>query len=202
MFNRLIIIGAGGHGKVVADIALRAGYTDICFVDNKPVAECMGFKVIGICDDVCKYDDGNTDFVIAIGDNATRRKIAEKYPVNWVSLVHPSAQIGSFVRLGIGTVVMANAVINACATVGVHSIINSAAVVEHDNVLGDYVHISPKAALGGTVVLGNETHIGIGATVRNNLSICEKCVIGAGAVVVSDIVISGNYVGIPAKALN
>lgn len=197
--NRLIIVGAGGHGKVIADSAIKNGYTDIGFVDDNATGECMGFPITGTCTDIEKFDDGNTDFVIGIGNNATRKMIAEKYNVNWTTLVHPSAHIAVNVSIGKGTVVMAGAVINACATVGEHCIINSSAIVEHDNMLEDYVHISPGVKLGGTVIIGEQTHIGIGATVSNNVSICRDCIIGAGAVVVKDIADSGTYIGVPAK---
>ncbi len=199
MSDRLIIIGAGGHGKVVSDIALRSGYTDICFVDDKAQGECMGYPIIGNSGQLQTFADGKTEFVIAIGDNATRKQVAESNNLPWATLVHPAAQIGSHVKIGKGTVVMANVVVNACATIGAHCIINSGAVVEHDNVLGNYVHISPKAALGGTVTVGDETHIGIGATVKNNIEICGKCLIGAGAVVVDKIDEAGTYVGVPSR---
>lgn len=199
MFNRLVIVGAGGHGKVVADIALKSGYKDICFADDNATGECMGFPIICKSTDLERKNDGNTDFVIAVGNNEIRKKIAESHDANWVSLIHPSAQIGTNVKIGRGTVVMAGAVINACATTGQHCIINSCAVVEHDNILMDYVHISPNVALGGTVHIGECTHIGIGATVINNINICSNCRIGAGAVVVKNIMQNGVYIGIPAK---
>ena len=199
--NRLIIIGAGGHGKVVADNALKNGYTDICFVDDRSTGECMGFPIVGTSTDIQALNDGKTDFIIGIGNNAVRRKIAEAFNVNWVTLIHPSAQIAACVSVGKGTAVMAGAVINACATVGDHCIINTRAVIEHDNVIEDYVHISPNAALGGTVRVGEQTHVGIGATVKNNIDICEKCVIGASAAVVKNITESGTYVGVPVRKI-
>ena len=199
--NRLVIIGAGGHGKVVADNAVKNGYTDICFADDHGEGTCMGFPIIGTTADLEKWNDGATDFVIGIGNNAVREKIARKFAVNWVRLIHPSAQIGLGVTIGRGTVVMAGAVINPCARVGEHCIINTGAVVEHDNVIEDYVHISPNAALGGTVRIGKLTHVGIGATVRNNIDICGGCTIGAGAAVVKHIQTGGTYVGVPARKL-
>ena len=199
--NRLIVVGAGGHGKVVADIALKNGYTDIYFLDDSMFGECMGFPIIGNIGYIEKLNAEDTDFVIGIGDNYTRKRIAQKYSVNWVSIVHPSAQIAVGVDLGKGTVVMANAVINPCAHVGEHCIINTAAIVEHDNIIGDYVHISPGAKLGGTVNVGDLSQIGIGSTVRNNMRICANCLIGAGTVVVNDIEEEGTYVGIPARKL-
>lgn len=199
--NRLIIVGAGGHGKVLADNALKNGYTDISFIDDNLKDECLGFPVIGAVSEAESFNDGKTDFVIGIGNNGTRKSIAEKFDVNWVTLIHPSAQIAVNVTIGKGTVVMAGAVVNVCAAVGKHCIINSNAVVEHDNVIGDYVHISPGVALGGTVSIGDCTHIGIGATVINNVSVCRDCIVGAGSVVVRNIEAGGKYVGVPARSL-
>lgn len=199
--NKLVIIGAGGHGKVIADNALKNGYTDIKFLDDCTVGECMGFPIVGTSADAEKLNDGKTDFIIGIGNNAIRKKIAKKYSVNWVSLIHPSSQIAVNVTIGKGTVIMANAVVNPCAEIGNHCIINTAAVVEHDNVIEDYVHISPRAALGGTVCVGEETHIGIGATVINNIEICGKCIIGASSAVIRNIENSGTYVGVPARKI-
>lgn len=197
--NRLVIIGAGGHGKVIADNAVKNGYTDIFFVDDNVTGNCMGFPVIGKCRDLETLNDGKTDFVIGIGDNATRKLIAEKYSVNWTAIIHPSAQLAFNVSVGNGSVIMAGAVVNACASIGEHCIINTGAIVEHDNVIENYVHISPNAALGGTVCIGERTHIGIGATVSNNVDICAGCIIGAGAVVTKNIPESGTYIGVPAR---
>lgn len=199
--NKLIIIGAGGHGKVIADNALKNGYMDICFVDDRSTGECMGFPIVGASADIANLNDGKTDFIIGIGNNAVRKKIAEENDVNWITLIHPSAQIASCVSIGKGTVVMAGAVINACAVVGDHCIINTRAVIEHDNVIEDYVHISPNAALGGTVRVGEKTHVGIGATVKNNIDICGNSIIGAGAAVVKNITESGTYVGVPVRKI-
>lgn len=201
MNNRLIIIGAGGHGKVIADNALKNGYTDIRFLDDHATGACMGFPIIGTAEDIPQFDDGKTDFLIGVGSNAVRKRIAEEYNLNWVTLIHPSAQIGINVSIGKGTVVMAGSIINSCTTIGEHCIINTGTIVEHDNVIGDYVHLSPGAALGGTVRVETQTHVGIGAVVRNNIEICEMCTIGAGAVVVKNIDHGGTYVGVPAKEM-
>ncbi len=197
--NRLIIIGAGGHGKVIADIALKNGYKDICFVDDNATGNVMGFPIIGTNKDIERLNDGNTDFIIGIGNNAVRKTIAEMYDVNWVAIVHPSAQIAFNTEIGKGTVVMANAVINACATVGEHCIINTSAIVEHDNVIGDFVHISPGVKLSGTVTVGKHTWIGTGASVINNVEICENVVVGVGSVVVKSIKTKGIYFGTISK---
>lgn len=201
MYNRLVIIGAGGHGKVIADIALKIGYTNIVFADDNANGFCMDFPIICTSSNIEQLNDGQTDFIIAVGNNNTRKKIAKKHRVNWVTLIHPSAQIGTNVKIGLGTVVMACAVINSCAIVGDHCIINTCAVIEHDDIIGNYAHISPKAALGGTVYIGESTHIGIGATVKNNIEICNDCTIGAGAVVVKNITESSTYIGTPARQI-
>lgn len=197
--NRLIIIGAGGHGRVIADNAIRNGYTAINFIDDNVVGSCMEFPVIGTSADVERLNDGKTDFIIGIGDNSTRRMFADRFQVNWITLVHPSAQIGTSVLIGKGTVIMAGAVVNTFAKVGNHCIINTGAVIEHDNTIEDYVHISPGVKLGGRVHIGQLTHVGIGAVVINNTNIYSDCVIGAGAVVVQEIKHSGTYIGVPAR---
>lgn len=201
--NRLFIIGAGGHGKVIADIALKNGYTDIAFLDDHAVGRCVGFPIQGTTKEAKAFNDGTTDFVIGIGNNQSRQIIAKAHPLlRFVTLIHPAAVISTYARIGVGTIVMPGAIVNSGAEIGNHSIINSAAIVEHDNVLADYVHISPNAALGGNVHVGEGTHIGIGVSVKNNISICRECVIGAGAVVVKDITTSGTYVGVPAIRLD
>ena len=197
--NRLIIIGAGGHGRVIADAALKIGYANICYIDDHVKGDVMGFPIIGTSADIERLNDGSTEFIIGIGNNETRKTIAEKHRVNWVSIVHPSAQIAFNAKIGKGTVVMANTVVNVCATIGEHCIINTGAIVEHDNVINDYAHISPNVALGGTVRIGLLTHVGIGATVKNNTEICSDCTIGAGAVVVKNINEPGTYVGVPIR---
>ena len=201
MNRRLVIVGAGGHGKVLADIAMRLEYRDICFVDDRAQGICLGFPVVGTCDALQTLDDGKTDFVIGIGDNAVRKRISESHRVSWAKLVHPSAQIAADVRIGVGTVVMAGAIVNVSAAIGEHCILNTGSIVEHDCVVGDYVHLSPRAVLGGIVQVGELTHIGIGAVVRNNIRICPEVTVGAGAVVVKDIRKSGVYVGVPAREM-
>ncbi len=190
-----MIIGASGHGKVIADIIKKSGDEVIGFLDDDTTKPVLG----RVCD--CeKYADEY--FVIAIGSNKIRKRIAEKYSdLKYYTAIHPTAVIGENVSIGEGTVVMANAVINPSAVIGKHCIINTGAVIEHDNELKDYVHVSPKAALCGTVKVGEETHIGAGAVVRNNISVCGNVVVGAGAAVVKDIEKRGTYVGVPAKEL-
>lgn len=193
--NRLIIIGASGHGKVIADIAVKNGYEDIVFLDDdESIKECAGFPVIGKSKDAKDLDG---DKIVAIGNAAIRERIRQE--IETVTLIHPDAVIGRRVKIGKGTVVMAGAIINSDTVIGDGCIINTASSVDHDCVLEDYSHVAVGAHLCGTVHVGKNTWIGAGATVNNNIDICGDCVIGAGAVVVENITESGIYKGIPAK---
>lgn len=198
--NRLIIIGASGHGKVVADIAVLNGYKNIVFLDNDPeIKTCAGYPVLGP-DSMTSELDG--DVFVAVGNAETRKKLMERdgersFPV----LVHPSAVVAESVEISAGSVIMAGVVINPGAQIGKGCIINTSSSVDHDCQIEDYVHISVGAHLSGTIEVGERTWIGAGATVSNNVNICGGCTIGAGAVVVKDITESGTYVGVPAKKI-
>lgn len=199
--KRLLITGASGHGKVVADIAINCGYQDVAFLDDaNGTTECAGFPVVGKVSDAASLSDGG-DFIVAIGNARVRRKIQNEISGVITTLVHPAAVISRRVEIGRGSVVMAGAVINSDTKIGEGCIINTCASVDHDCVVGDYVHVSVGAHLAGNVHVGSGTWVGIGATVSNNVAICPDCMIGAGAVVVRDITEPGTYVGIPAKKL-
>lgn len=200
--KKVIIIGASGHGKVVADIIQKSGDKVYGFLDdNTELAdEFLGFPILGKIENYKKYKDMAV-FIIAIGDAHVRSDISRKLQnVGLYTAIHPTAVIsGLDVTIGKGTVIMANAVINPGSCIGDFCIINTGAIVEHDNKIEDYVHVSVGAKLAGTVHVGKNTWIGIGAVVSNNIKICENCVIRAGAVVVESITRSGNYQGVPAK---
>ena len=199
--NDLVIIGGGGHAKVVADIAKLNGYKIRGFLDDNAETESFfGFERLGAVSDVVKFAD--CCFIIAIGNGKIRQMIAEKYSnLRFVTLIHPSAVIASNVKIGVGTVVMAGAVINPWTVIGQGCIINTCASVDHDCRLGDYVHVSVGAHVAGTVIIGDNTWVGAGATVSNNIQIVENCVIGAGTVVLDKILEAGTYVGVPAKQI-
>lgn len=201
MSDSIVLIGGSGHAKVIIDCVRASGREVFGILDDGlPIGTAV--QDVPVLGNVAQYED-YTDhlFLIAIGSNTVRRRIAESCAVRWATVVHPRAVVSPSAQLGEGTVVMPNAAVNACARVGKHCIINTGAVVEHDNVLGDYVHISPNAALGGTVTVGDGTHIGISACVRNNIRICGGCTIGAGAVVVKDICEPAIYAGVPARRM-
>lgn len=196
--NRLIIIGASGHGKVIADIAVKNGYEDIVFLDDdESIKECAGFPVIGKSKDAKDLDG---DKIVAIGNAAIRERIQQE--IETVTLIHPDAVIGRRVKIGKGTVVMAGAIINTDTVIGDGCIINTAASVDHDCFVDDFSHIAVGAHLCGTVHIGRGTWIGAGVTVSNNIVVCSNCTVGAGAVVVSNIDVLGTYVGVPARITN
>lgn len=198
--RKLAIIGASGHGKVVADIARKNGYKEIVFLDDdESIHECGGYPVIG------KSSEAGTiyaDIIVGIGNAGIRKRIQESVPEEkLVTLIHPDAVIAEDVAIGAGTVVMAGAVINSGARIGKGCIINTCSSVDHDCKVGDYVHISVGSHLCGTVSVGSGTWIGAGATVSNNISICPDCMIGAGAVIVKNIDSAGTYMGVPARRI-
>lgn len=198
--KKLVIIGASGHGKVVADIALKCGYSDVVFLDdNIKLVECAGLPIVGTT--LSLSDFRNIDTVVAIGNSSIRKSIQAILGDRAATLIHPDAVISRRVEIGRGSVVMAGAAINSDAQIGEGCIVNTCASVDHDCVVGDYAHISVGAHLAGNVHVGSGTWVGIGATISNNVAICPDCMIGAGAVVVRDITEPGTYVGVPAKKL-
>jgi sugar O-acyltransferase (sialic acid O-acetyltransferase NeuD family) len=205
MKDKLLILGASGHGKVVADIALKMNrWQSISFLDdNENIRTSLGLEVIGKTADAYKYIEDH-DIFVGIGNNATREILMKKLEKNGAIipvLIHPNAVIGEQVEIGAGTVVMAGVVVNCCTTIGRGCIINTGATVDHDNFIEDYVHISPGAHTAGTVRIGKGTWLGIGSIASNNLNITNNCMIGAGAVVIKDLTETGTYVGVPARRL-
>ena len=195
--RKLAIIGASGHGKVVADIARRNAYKEIVFLDDDSINKCGGYPVIGKSSEAGTID---ADVIIGIGNARVRKQIQESIPdEKLVTLIHPDAVVAEDVAIGKGTVVMAGAVINPGVKIGKGCIINTCSSVDHDCVVGDYVHIAVGSHLCGTVSVGDGTWIGAGVTVSNNVNICGDCMIGAGTVVIKDIEKPGTYVGVPAR---
>lgn len=202
--KKLVILGASGQGKVLADIALNTEkYDRIIFLDDELSKKtCMGFPVEGTFADFKNYD--NAEFIVATGNSKIREIWMNKLAragAELALLIHPAATVSKFSCIGSGTVVMAGAVINANAEIGQGVIVNTCSSIDHDCKIGNYSHVSVGAHLAGSVMVGQHTWIGIGAIVRNNISICDNCLIGAGAVVVKDITLSGTYIGIPAKRM-
>lgn len=204
----VLIIGAGGHGQVVADILLAAQSTgstlhplgflddDVTLAGQTP----LGLPVLGTASDASTVEhDG---IVVAIGDNTVRQEIFERLVAageRLVRVVHPSATIGSNVEIGAGTVVCAAAVVNPGSRVGSNVILNTGCIVEHHCFVGDNAHIAPRACLGGEAQIGAGAFLGIGSVILPGICIGEQSVIGAGAVVISHVAERVVAVGIPAK---
>ena len=196
----LIIIGAGGHGRVISDIARSMEkYSSIKFLDDAKQGEL-------IIDKVCEYKKfiDTAEFIVGIGDMKTRERLLEELISNGAkiaTLVHKQSILGDNVCIDIGTVVMAGVVINNGVKIGKGVIVNTGSSIDHDGVIGDYTHVSIGVRMAGTVKLGDHVIVGPGAIIEKNKSIIENTILGAGAVVVKDITESGAYVGVPAKLL-
>jgi sugar O-acyltransferase (sialic acid O-acetyltransferase NeuD family) len=201
--KELYIWGAGGHGRVVADCAIAAGY-GVTFLDDDP-----GLHGTVVCGQPVLAADAQlryrTDrcFVVAIGENAIRSArfaSAVERGLRPAVVIHPAASVSPSAVVGAGTVVMPGAMINAGARVGSDCIVNTGAIVEHDCRVGGHVHLAPRSTLGGGVNVGALALVGIGASVIPGVTIGEGAIVGAGAVVVRDLAPHITAVGVPAAA--
>lgn len=204
--SRLVIVGAGGHGKVCADVAtLMGNWDEIVFVDQKypEINSCGAWPVIAASlEDLKNSGDPGSSFFVAIGDNHIRDKVhaaLTELGYEPVTLIHPNAVVANDTQIGIGTVVCAGAVVNIGAKIGDCCIINTGATVDHDCLVGNAVHISPGANLAGEVTVGDYSWLGTGVSTKQVLSIGSNVVIGVGAAVVHDCIEPGKYAGVPAK---
>jgi sugar O-acyltransferase (sialic acid O-acetyltransferase NeuD family) len=204
---KVLVYGAGGHGRVVADALLGSDQYELAgFLDddqNLYDSIVMGLRVMG-GEDWLRHEKTESKALVAlgIGDNVVRQKLAERcksWGVEIITAVHPSATVSRSANVRQGTVVMAGAVINPGAEIGRGVIVNTGAVVEHDVVIGDYAHVSPNSAMGGAARLGALSHLGIGAAVLPGVGIGSRSVIGAGAVVTVEIPNDVIAVGVPAS---
>ncbi|MCX0429256.1 MULTISPECIES: acetyltransferase [Aeromonas] len=201
------ILGASGHGKVIAELAELNGFKEIIFFDDRfpELMQLAHWQVKGCTTDLLALVQDFDLVVVAIGNNSTRLqklRVLQQFGAKLVPLVHPHATVSGYAQLGEGTVVMAHAVVNAFATVGVGGIINTSATVDHDCVLADGVHISPGAHLAGGVCVGEHSWIGIGAQVNQLICIGNKVIVGAGATVIRDIPDFQTVVGTPAVVIS
>jgi len=194
----MYLYGASGHGKVVAEIAIENQIPIQGFVDkSETLEECLGIPVYRV------MPLNAEKIFISIGNNKIRKKLSELYARSqFISLLHPKANISKTATIDNGTAIMAGATVNACSKIGFQCIINTNASVDHDCVIGDYVHISPNVAIAGNVEIGEGTHIGIGACVIQGVKIGKWCVIGAGSIIIKDIPDGAKVVGNPGKIIS
>lgn len=204
--NRLAILGASGHGKIVADAAKLCGWKEVFFFDDSwpTLKKNSHWDVIGDSNALFKNISSFDGAIVAIGDNATRMgKSISLIDIgaNLVSIIHPSATISPFAKIGIGSFIGAGAVVQVDVTIGRYNIINTNAVIEHDCKTGDAVHVSPSASLAGGVAISKLCWIGIGANVRQLINIGPNTIVGAGSVVIKNIEDNQIVVGNPAKPI-
>ena len=207
----LLIIGAGGHAKVVADALVASGREVIGFTsgkmtNNEPYELLPGLKVLGTDDLLDRFSPERVDLVNGLGgiDCAGRRRLVqERFEAQgwqFSSVIHPTAVISSFAQIAPGVHLMAGCIVQAAASVGKGSIVNTGAIVEHDCVLEDFVHVAPRALICGDARVGGNSHIGAGAVLRQGVHLGPDTLVGAGAVVVKNFAGGGMLVGIPARS--
>lgn len=205
--NKLAIIGAGGHGRVVADAAELNGWNQIEFFDDRwPEHQTnMIWPIVGNVADLFKRTTAFDGLIVALGDNQKRLAVSQQIialGLPLVSIIHPKATVSRYAQLELGTVVFAGAIINFGTTIGIAAIINTGATIDHDCVLGQSVHISPGAHLAGGVEVGDLSWIGIGASVKQGIKIGRQVVIGAGAAVIKNFNDGKKAAGVPALEIN
>ncbi len=209
--QRIVVIGSSGHARVVIDIVECAGTSKIVGLldDYRSAGETTsGYNVLGKTNDLPALVEREQidGLLVAVGDNWMRRQIVERMSalvpgLSFVTAVHPSARIARTAKVGDGSVVMANAVINSGAQVGQFCIVNTAASLDHDGEMADYSSLAPGVHTGGNVRVGAFSAISIGAVVSHDRHVGEHCVVGAGAVVVRDIPAYSVALGVPARVI-
>lgn len=205
--TKLAILGASGHGKVVADTALANGWKSVTFFDDAwpDVGRIGAWDLMGGTNELLGCISDFYGVIVGIGNCDIRWKKQQcisNAGGSWTTVIHPMAFVSPYAQLGEGVVVMAGAVVNADANVGDSCIINSGAVVEHDCTLSHAVHVAPGAVLSGNVSVGSCSWIGVGAVVRQGTKIGVGVTVGAGAVVLKQVRDRQTVVGCPAAELS
>jgi len=204
---KVLIIGAGGHAKVIADALmcrnqLSDGYEVVGFLDDNvdlQDREQLGVRILGRVSEVKNFE--HDAVVIGIGDNVTRKKLYVKLKEqgeNLITIVHPNATLAADVVVGDGTVVFAGVVVNSGARIGSNVILNTACTIGHDVVLCSHTQISPGVNLGGGVIAEEGAFVGIGSAIIQNITIGKWSVVGAGAAVIRDVPAFEMVLGVPA----
>ena len=205
MKKNLLIVGIGGHGRVVADTAIRSNkWQKVAFIDDKyPSTKlCNQLPVIGSINDLIGLKKEWPFLIVGIGDNRSRivmQKQLKKLDFKIATIIHPTATIADDVTISEGSVLFGNSIVNTGSKIGKGVIINTSVSIDHDASIGDGVHISPGVALAGNVTIGSNSWIGIGVAIINNINIGKDVIVGAGAAVIKDVGNSLTVVGVPAE---
>lgn len=202
----ILVLGAGGHAKVVIEAIRAAGGTVQGVLDPNPTTSALlGAPMLGSDDDLEQLRDaGARHAFVALGNNRLREKICRRIQglgMNLPTVVHPSAHISPSAQIGEGALVMAKAVVGTETVVEAFGILNTGAVMDHDNHLGIAAHVAPGCALAGNVTIGARAFIGAGCALRPHVTVGADAVVGAGSAVVSDVPLGETYVGVPARPL-
>ncbi len=208
--NKVIIIGAGGHAQVVADIlcamkSVGKEITIVGYLDDNPELHGKyfnGYPVLGPISYINRYS--NAMVVVAIGDNRIRKQIycnLKRAGKHFFSAIHPKSVISPHVKIGPGTMICAGVIVNVGTYIGEGVILNTGCTIDHHNKIEDFVHVAPGAHLGGEVQIGEGTLIGIGAVVLPRVKVASWSTIGGGAVIIKDVPPSTTVVGNPGRFL-
>jgi acetyltransferase EpsM len=205
--SRLVIVGAGDHGRVVLELLRSAGEAPHGFVEPdglEGAREVDGLPVIGSLAGQPEWASDTTRFVVALGDNRARRDAFERCLAMGmlpVAAIHPTAHLLAGAEVEPGGVVCAGAVIGVAARVGANAIVNTGASIDHDDVVGAHATVAPGAHLAGRVILGEGAFVGIGASVREGITVGEWALVAGGAMVVDDVPPGSQVAGVPARPL-
>jgi acetyltransferase EpsM len=199
--TRIVIVGAGAQGRIVADILQSAGNPPVAFVDDTPSlhgTSILGVPVIGAS---CAEIDHDA-IIVAIGDNHLRRVVTERLTGSGerlASAIHPFTSIARSATIGDGSMISAGAIVLPRAVLGRGVLLNTKASVDHDTIVGDFAHVSAGGTVGANCRIGEETLIALGASVVSQCTVGARTVIGGGAVVVRDIRDDVIAFGVPAR---
>lgn len=200
----VLILGAGGHAKVIADILLLQDVTVLGFLDDDPALWGKQFIGLPVLGSIASYADYAPDgLVSAIGSNAVRKRVVSRLGVAveslWQTVIHPRATVAHSVELGCGLVIAAHAVVNPDSKLGDHVIVNTGATVDHDCIVDSFAHIAPGVHLAGDVKIGEGSLIGIGSQSIPGCHVGAWSVVGAGSTIVTNIPANVTAKGTPAR---